>query len=359
MACGANMMDGGMKMEPGSQFLMNPVWGGLDMFWNMPKDSIMMNVKWMHNQQTGLQQGASPVDANPGVAPYSRYMMPPTSQTMDMFMFMPMWGVTEDLTLMAMINYQYMSMPMQMNMATTQPMAPMNNGGLMDTDVDVIYRISHDFVGTLQLSIPTGSTQQTYNPGAMGLNCSEAQGGERWAPGCWNNLSPYGMQMGAGVPGLTPALTYNWISDDYLWNVGGQASGTAYLSTADGWSPGNMIKLSIWGQRAIDGFTLWLRSNYTNQAQIQGCSTAITGNCINPAAGTATFETIVGGTGAIMPGFNPANYGGEVLTVLLGASYQYGMFNFGVEGGVPAYQNLNGIQLMNSYYINAGTSFMF
>jgi hypothetical protein len=353
MSCGANIGGSPMKMEPGSNFLMNPVWGGLDMFWNMPKDAVMMNVKWMHNQQTGLQQGTSPVQMNPAAAPYSKYMMPSSSQTMDMFMFMPMWGVTEDLTLMAMINYQYMSMQSQMNMpmmgVNNVSMAPMNTGGLMDTDFDIIYRISHDFVGTFQVSAPTGSTQQAYNPAGMAGYQPGACSGYVKGTGCWNQLSPYGMQMGAGVPGLMPALTYNWISDDVLWNAGGQASYNAYAGTNNGWSPGNTFKLSVWGQRAFDNFTVWLRSNYTNQAQIQGCSNQITGAAYCNSGATNYFG----------PQFNPSSYGGQAINVLLGASYTYGMFNVGLEGGVPAWQNLNGVQLMNSYYINAGTSFMF
>ena len=364
MACGANM--GGMKMEPGSKFLMNPVWGGLDMFWNMPKDSVMMNVKWMHNQQNGLGQGTSSVPINIASSPYNKYMMPGASQSMDMFMFMPMWGVTEDITLMAMVNYMYMSMPSQMLMGNpmqSYSMSPMNSGGIMDTDFDIIYRISHDFVGTFQVSAPTGSTQQTYNPSGMVGYQKGACVGMMSGPGCWNQLTSYGMQMGAGVPGLMPALTYNWITEDEKWNLGGQASYNAYAGTNNGWSPGNMFKLSVWAQHEIfDDWTVWLRSNFTDQAQIQGCSNQISGvaYCENRSL-----------TNTYMPGFNPSMYGGKVANLLLGFSYTYGMFKIGVEGGIPVYQNLNvgnnimsngqpiGVQLQNAYYINAGTSFMF
>ncbi len=177
MTCGGSMnMSAGMPKE--HRFTMNPVWGGLDMFWNMPKDSLMMNVKWMHNQQGGLQKGTETLSS---AKANSQYMMPPTSQAMDMFMFMPMWGVTEDLTLMAMINYQYMSMPMNMSMmGNAQPSAPMNVGGIGDTNLDAIYRIADNLVGTFQINIPSGSTQQMYSPGAMTPeNCAKGMG-----PGC-------------------------------------------------------------------------------------------------------------------------------------------------------------------------------
>ena len=161
----------------------------------------------------------------------------------------------------------------------------------------------------------------------------------------------YNMQLGAGVVGLMPALTYNWFSDDKDYNLGGQVSGTAWAGNNDGWSPGNSTKLSAWAQTGIDDFSLWLRSNYINQASLSGCSAAISGNCQNPNG--------MGGTGYIMPGFDPQNYGGEVATLLIGASYNYKMFSVGVEGGVPYYQNFNGTQNMNSYTINSGVSFMF
>lgn len=344
MKCGAGMMGASGAMPKEHRFTMNPVWGGLDMFWNMPKDTLMMNVKWMHNQQGGLQNGGNTLSAAQSAM---QYMMPPTGQSMDMFMFMPMWGVTEDLTLMAMINYSYMSMPMDMSMmGTVSSSAPMNVGGIADTNLDAIYRIADNLVGTFQINIPTGSTQQMYSPAAMGpIQCSNGQG-----QGCYNELMPYNMQLGAGVVGLMPALTYNWFDESKDYNLGGQISGTAWVGNNDGWSPGNSIKLSAWAQTAIDDFGLWLRSNYTNQASLSGCSDTVSGNCQNPNG--------MGGTGYLMPGFNPSNYGGEVANIMVGASYNYKMFSLGIEGGVPYYQNFNGTQNMNSYQINSGVSMM-
>ncbi|QJD29080.1 hypothetical protein [Methylococcus geothermalis] len=66
------------------------------------------------------------------------------------------------------------------------------------------------------------------------------------------------------------------------------------------------------------------------------------------------------GNGAwLMPDDNPQNDGGDVLNMLVGGSYQYHGYSIGVEGGIPVYQNLNGIQLRNSWYLNAGFQAMF
>lgn len=353
MACGAQMAGGGgsVKTEPGSQFYFNPVFGGLDMFHTHPKGMWMANAKWMHSQDNGLMAGTSPVNpqnvytgTRNGVPSKYPYMMPATGQTMDMFMFMPMYGVTDDLTLMAMINYQYMSMPMVMNMGMmmgymTEGMAPMDSGGLGDTQVDAIYKIGqwgqHNLTGTMGLNIPTGSTsQQTSN--MMGGDNQPAQ-----------ILSPYDMQNGQGTVNLMPALTYQWLSDDALWNLGGQASGVYHIGTNNGYSMGDSVTLSAWGQRAFGDATTWLRAKYINTAQIYGA---------NP---NMTKSTYMGNGAWLMPDYDPQNYGGDVLNMLVGGSYQYHGYSIGLEGGIPVYQDLNGIQLRNSWYLNAGFQAMF
>lgn len=347
MACGAQIMN----MEPGSQFYFNPVWGGLDMFHTHPKGMWMANVKWMHSQDNDLMAGTTPVNPNQvytgqkgGVPSKYSYMMPGTGQTMDMFMFMPMYGVTDDLTLMAMINYQYMSMPMVMNMGMnmgfmTEGMAPMDSGGLADTQVDAIYKIGqwgqHGLTGTMGLNIPTGSTsQQTSN--MMGGDNAPAQ-----------ILSPYDMQNGQGTVNLMPALTYQWLSEDALWNLGGQASGVYHIGTNNGYSMGDSVTFSAWGQRAFGDATTWLRAKYTNTAQIYGS---------NPDMDKSAY---MGDGRWLMPDYNPQNYGGDVLNMLVGGSYQYHGYSVGLEGGIPVYQDLNGLQLRNSWYLNAGFQAMF
>ena len=64
-------------------------------------------------------------------------------------------------------------------------------------------------------------------------------------------------------------------------------------------------------------------------------------------------------TGAPTPDADPHNYGGKLLNAFVGASYQWNSFSFGVEGGVPAYQNLNGLQLKNTWQITGGFQAMF
>ena len=178
MACGANMKMGAsgsdagqMKMEPGDQFLFNPVFGGGEMFNAHPKGMWMLNTKWMHMQMDGLQAGTKPVQESqvgPAVAPMSPvqnvkypYMMIPTHMTMDMMMFMGMYGVTDKLTLMGMLNYQTSGMQMLMDMGnmmgnpfnSVSGSPPMNTGGLGDTEIDALYKIYDSKLGKVTLSL--------------------------------------------------------------------------------------------------------------------------------------------------------------------------------------------------------------
>jgi len=357
MSCGANMKMGAsgqdagqMKMEPGDQFLFNPVFGGGEMFNAHPKGMWMLNTKWMHMQMDGLQAGTKPVQESqvgPAVAPMSPvqnvkypYMMIPTHMTMDMMMFMGMYGVTDKLTLMGMLNYQTSGMQMLMDMGnmmgnpfnSVSGSPPMNTGGLGDTEIDALYKIYDSklgkVTGTLGLSLPTGSTKQGID--AMGTTFR----------------APYDMQLGSGTVDFKPALTYNWVSDNVLWNLGGQASGIVHTGTNHGWAYGNSIKLSTWGQRAFGPATTWVRLRYTDTAQIHGSDPQIQ-LLMDPENGAPT------------PDADPHNYGGKILNAFVGASYKYKIFSFGVEGGVPTYQYLNGLQMKNSWQITSGFQAMF
>jgi len=358
MSCGANMM---YKMPPGSQFYYNPVFGGTDdMYHTHPEGMWMFNVHWMHSEKDGLQAGRSSVstaDVGPAVLPGSPYpskypyMMIPTRMSMDMLMFMGMYGVTDRLTLMGMLNYQGMNMPMLMDMGNmptmgmppgpyhqVQGVGPMVTGGLGDTQLYAMYKIYDtelgNVTGTLGLNIPTGDTNQQIS--MMG----------------YTFRAPYDMQNGSGTFDFKPALTYSWLSGDALWNLGAQVSGTIHMGTNNGWAYGDSYKLSTWGQRAFGDFSTWARATYTDTAPIRGQDANI--SCLNVSCNPANSMQV-----SPMPDSDPHNYGGQVLNVFLGAAYQFHAMSIGVEAGMPAYQNLNGLQQKNHWQVTTGMQSMF
>ncbi|HWR59667.1 MAG TPA: nitrous oxide reductase accessory protein NosL [Thermodesulfovibrionales bacterium] len=322
-------------MGPGAQMLYNPGFSD-DIYHTHPAGMWMVTYKFMHMNMSGLRDGTTNIDQ--GSVGYKRgkpydYMMIPTSMTMDMHMFMIMYGITDRLTVMAMANYQASEMKMLMDMGPgrmigTEP--PMSISGFGDTELRGLYKINEHFVGSLGLSLPTGSIERDFQTMRMTFR------------------APYDMQLGSGTFDLKPALTYNGFSDDKRWNWGVQAMYTMRLGkNGNDWSFGDNLKATSWLQRAMGPITTWLRLAYSNTGRISGEDPEIR-KLNHPAMGM----------GAPMPDADPENYGGRRLDGLVGFSITKGPISFGVEGGAPFYQDLNGLQLKNRWLLNFGVQVM-
>ena len=320
----------GHCMEPGSQMVFNPAFGD-DIYHNHPAGMWMVNYKFMHMDMGGLRDGTTDVPVS-SVGPKKQYpyMMIPTDMTMDMQMMMVMYGVTDDFTVMAMANYQASSMGMLMDMGMgARPDAPMNTSGFGDTDLRGVYKINPYLNGSLGLTLPTGDTEQKI--GMMGREFR----------------APYDMQLGGGTFNLRPALTYSQLSSDALWNWGAQAMYTWHVSKNDNdWAYGDNFKLTWWLQRALGPFAGWLRMAYNDTNKIRGVDTEIQ-KILNMK------------TGAPTPDANPDNYGGQRLDFLMGTSFTKGPFSFGIEGGIPVYENVNGLQPGTNWLLTVGGQVMF
>lgn len=327
-----------MAMEPGSQMLFNPAFGD-DIYHTHPAGMWMVTYKLMHMNMSGLRSGTS--DVGPDSVGYNRgkpynYMMIPTDMTMDMHMFMLMYGITDRLTVMAMANYQVNSMGMLMDMGPGKMITredPMSTRGLGDTELRGIYKINKYLNGSLGLSLPTGDIDQTI---VMMRKVYRA---------------PYDMQLGSGTYDLKPALTYSALSDDAKWNWGAQAMYTYHIDkNKNDYSLGDNFKATGWLQRAFGPLSSWVRLAYNDTGRIKGKDSEID-KLIHPVMGM--------GMGAPTPDADPNNYGGQRLDGLIGLSLQKGSLSFGVEGGVPVYQNLNGLQMKTTWVLNAGVQVMF
>jgi hypothetical protein len=246
---------------------------------------------------------------------------------MDMHMLMLMYGVTDRLTLMGMATYQDNAMDMLMNMGMgNKPEPTMRTSGVGDTELRGIYKITDCLVGSLGVGIPTGDIKQDFT--TMGMKFR----------------APYDMQLGSGTVDLKPALTYNDVSNDAAWNWGGQVSYTNHLGRNDaGYSLGDTVKVNSWLQRALGPVSSWLRLAFSNTWRISGSDHEI-----------QKLLTMVP-----TPDADPNNYGGQRLDGFVGVSFTKGPVSIGVEGGVPLYQNVNGLQLETDWFITAGLQVMF
>lgn len=319
-------------LEGGGQMLFNPAFGD-DIYHVHPAGMWMANYKYMHMAQSGLRNGTTDVpvqNATPvGNKPFG-YMMAPTRMTMDMHMAMVMYGLTDRLTLMGMGTYLDNEMEMVMNMGMgNRPDSPMRTSGLGDTELRGIYKINDYLTASLGIGIPTGDIDQEFM--TMGKKFR----------------APYDMQLGSGTVDLKPALTYTVLSDDAKWNWGGQASCTYHVGhNGNDYSLGDSAKVTSWLQRAFGPATTWLRLAYNYTGSINGRDPEI-GKLLDSA------------TGAPTPDADPANYGGHRFDGFAGVSWAAGPFSIGVEAGIPLYQNLNGLQLKNDWYLTTGVQGMF
>jgi nitrous oxide reductase accessory protein NosL len=319
--------DHSAHMGPGAQMLYNPAFGD-DIYHTHPAGMWMTSYKFMHTSMHGLQSGTENTSIDTVIP--SRYMMAPTDMSMDMHMFMLMYGVTDRFTLMGVATYVVNRMDMLMNMGMgDNPMPEMQTSGMGDTELRGIYKINEYLVASLGFSIPTGDINQTFT--TMGMTFR----------------APYDMQLGSGTVDLKPALTANFLSEDRKWNWGSQAMYTYHVGENNNhYSLGNSVKLTGWLQRAIGPASTWFRLAYSNTDRIQGADPEIQ-KLLDPVMGAPT------------PDADPGNYGGQRLDGLIGVSFTEGTISLGIEGGIPFYQNLNGLQLKTQWLLTAGLQAMF
>lgn len=321
-------------MGPGSQLIYNPAFGD-DIYHTHPAGMWMADYKFMYMFMDGLRSGTNNINTR-SVGWMSNkqynYMMIPTRMTMESDMLMLMYGVTDRFTIMGTANYLDNRMDMQMNMGMGMPytgQSPMRTSGIGDTEVRGIYKINGWLNASLGLSIPTGGIKETTQ--IMGTTFR----------------APYDMQLGSGTYDLKPALTYDQLSDDALWNWGGQVMYTYHTGTNDGgYSLGDSLKITSWLQRALGPASAWLRTAFSDTGHIHGQDAQIQ-KILDPMMGSP------------MPDADPRNYGGQRLDGLLGTSIKIGPASVGVEGGIPIYQYLNGLQLKASWFLTAGAQVMF
>lgn len=247
---------------------------------------------------------------------------------------MVIYGVSERLTVMGMANYQDNQMDMLMNMGMgkgNKAEPPMRTSGLADSELRAIYGLGRHVTASLGVGLPTGDITQEMR--TMGRKYR----------------APYEMQLGSGTVDLKPALTYSRQSGDALWSWGSQASYNYHLDRNDeGYSLGDTLKVNGWLQRTLGPAVGWLRLTASNSGEISGQDPEI--------------EKILNRNqklGASSPDADPKNYGGQHLDGFLGTSVNLGRFSLGVELGIPLYQNLNGIQMKNDWYLTAGVQTMF
>lgn len=292
---------------------------------NPKAGNFMPSLTYMHMRMAGNRDGTDSLSTAEVLA---QFPVAPLNMDVDMLMAGLMYGVTDDISVMAMVPYVWKSMD------------HVTGGGVDFTtksegvgDIRIIggYDVYKTEKVSLELSagisLPTGSTD------------------ERDAtPAGPNQILPYPMQIGSGTYDFLPGVTYTGREGDWSW--GAQAGATIRIGENDeDYSLGNSYNLSIWGARR---WSDWVSS-----------SVRLAGDVIEDIDGADPRLNP-----AVVPTARPDLRAGEFLSLGLGLNFMipHGPAmgtRIGLEGVIPLIQDLDGPQLERDYMVMIRLSKMF
>jgi len=263
---------------------------------------------------------------------------------MDMHMVMAMYGISNKLSVMAMLHYNVMQMNMNMLPGTmhmhmdggTMVMTAgssdntmkSTSSGLGDSKLYAVYSLLNKGVHHLILSagvnLPTGSIR------VKGADDDMMYAGSRL---------PYMMQLGSGTVDFMPGVTYLMKADKFSYS-GQFTTVLRPFNNALNYHLGNEYVLNAW---AAYQWLPWISTSLRAE-----------GNYVNTISGQdASLFSI------IEPSADPLNYGGQNVNAYLGLNFYLdrGFLKnnkLSIEYGMPVYQNVNGIQLAAKSTVYAG-----
>jgi outer membrane receptor for ferric coprogen and ferric-rhodotorulic acid len=215
------------------------------------KDEIMVSYRFMSMQMNDLYSGQKKInDASINTT------MTPLDMQMNMHMIGAMWGFSNNITLLGMINYSDNSM----NMSMMGNKSTMETKGLNDLKIGALYTIKktegNTFLAHTKLSIPLGSVDENTS--------------DKTTP------VPYGMQLGSGTFDIELGSTYTKTFKDT--SIGIQSSSTFRLGkNKHDYALGNKYQITAWGQKNwTTTFSTNIKSTTAIQGNIQGEHKGIT-----------------------------------------------------------------------------------
>ena len=264
----------------------------------------MVSYRYMSMNMDGLLKGSNTVAPTMMATGFMPNMLP-TEMTMDMHMFGTMYAISNQWTLMGMLNYLDNEMSM--------PMGKMDSSGLGDIKIAGLYDLAQWDSGRrmhlkLGLNLPTGSIDEKYDGQILG----------------------YGMQLGSGTYDFEPAITYLAQTENYSY--GAQLGGILRIGENDqDYTLGNKFEATLWGARKItDSLSASAKFDYSSQSEVDGKDSRM--------------------NEAMSPALNPNSQGRDITTFGLGLNYYFkdgGLsgHRLAAEWETPIDQKVNGVQL--------------
>jgi hypothetical protein len=293
------------------------------------KGDVMFSYRSSFMQMRGNREGDRRMSTSKVL---QDYMVAPTEMSMQMDMFGVMYGLTDDLTLMAMLPYTRMSMKHRNRMGVR---FSTKSEGLGDVSLTSLWKIGewlsepvkhHLHIGA-GVGFPTGSINKKDD-----------------TPAGADRKLPYPMQLGSGTYDLLPSVTYT--GQCKRWSWGAQARASVRLGeNSNDYRLGDRLLGTVWADRKL---TDWLSTSVRLEGQ--------------------TWGDIDGADPDLMPMMvptaDPDRRGGTRMDACFGLSIEGpdGLLSghrFDVEFCLPVYQRLGGPQLEADWRVIFGWRFSF
>jgi hypothetical protein len=305
------------------------------------KNEWMFAYKYMIMDMKDILSGTQVVDKS---SVFVNYLMSPDNMRMDMHMLMGMYGLTDKLTIMVMLNKSTMTMNMTTftksghihvgsTVGDTSGSHYMRTSGIGDIKLNVLYALvktpSQQVVINAGLSAPTGSIQWA------GASDDAMYSNRRYA---------YSMQLGSGTYDFLPAISYLFQRNKLTFNAQiASVIRTGYNSI--GYKLGNETTVNTWLAYQWQPFL--------------SSSVRFEGNMADKISGNDPTLYVYNELAA-----SPSNYGGQRLSCAIGSVFKprQGIFKnnrLAIEYALPVYQSLNGTQMKMNHTLVASWSIGF
>ena len=319
---------------------------------------IMFSYRFMNMHMDGMRSGTHEVSAeqvsntrNPLAGETMRmgntistippfYRISPVEMDMKMHMFGVMYGLSDNITLTGMLNYQENEMTLKTFGGGMS--AAMNGGGpVVGTFKSKASGVSDTKLSAMIKLKDTPTSKIHYNIGISLPTGSITQAGSVLTPGGMNvsiDRLGYPMQLGSGSYDLLPGITYNGYKDDIGW--GAQLSGVFRLNENNqNYRLGNKVEITTWlAKQWKPSLSTSVRVTAKTEGSIRGRDAVITGG---------------------MPLFYAPNSGRDEVDLhmglnLLGQQGSLKGHRIALEVGGPLYEKVNGLQMSNDWSVTLG-----
>lgn len=292
------------------------------------KGEFMVSYRFMYMNMKDLNRGSRSVRFENALRPIGNYMVTSTNMPMTMHMVGVMYAPTDRITINIMVNYSTNEMDHLSSMGGT---FKTKVSGFGDTRIGALYKFfnknKQQVHGQISLSIPSGSIE--------GSDITPASSPDEV-------LLPYPMQVGSGTWDAVAALTYlkQWQAVSY----GTQAKVLARTGrNNNNYRLGNTYSINNW---VAFKTTNWLsfsgRFEFGVIEKIQGENKSLDPMMVI----TADTENSGRTYGSLGFGCNLYAFKGILKNMRLG-----------VETSIPAFQNMNGVQLRNQETLTIGLQY--